>query len=129
MRRRVDRGQNLVELAIVMPLLLLILMGVIDLGRAFHAYIVEENAAREAARYGASHPSQLTGADSAEERAITEATNAGISPVTVNVQKLSGSDTTIQATVSYQFSLLSGFLGIGPLNLSGTAEMTVLALL
>lgn len=129
MRRRVDRGQNLVELAIVMPLLLLILMGVIDLGRAFHAYIVVENAAREAARYGASHPSQLTGADSAEERAITEATNAGISPVTVSVQKLSGSDTTIQATVSYQFSLLSGFLGIGPLNLTGTAEMTVLALL
>ena len=56
-RRRRERGQSLVETAIVFPILLLLLAAVVDFGRAFDAYIVLTNAAREGARYGAIHPS------------------------------------------------------------------------
>lgn len=50
-RRR--RGQALVELALVLPVLLLILFGIVEFGRIFHAYLVIANAARVGAREGA----------------------------------------------------------------------------
>jgi Flp pilus assembly protein TadG len=51
-RLRGERGQSLVEMALVAPIFFLLLMGIIDLGHAFHDYVVLENAAREGARYG-----------------------------------------------------------------------------
>jgi len=51
--RRSERGANLVEAALVVPILILILAGVVDLGRAFYSYIAIANAAREGARAGA----------------------------------------------------------------------------
>lgn len=47
-----ERGQSLVEFAFIIPVLMLILLGVFDFGRAFYAYNAISNAAREGARYG-----------------------------------------------------------------------------
>lgn len=43
-------GQSLVEFAMVLPLLLLLVMGVFEFGRAWNAYQVITDASREAAR-------------------------------------------------------------------------------
>jgi hypothetical protein len=51
--RRLQCGQGLLELALVLPFLLLLLMGAIDLGRVFFAYAAISNAAYEAARQAA----------------------------------------------------------------------------
>jgi len=51
--RRPDRGQGLVEFALVLPLLLLLLVGVVELGRMLVIYSSVNAASREAARYGA----------------------------------------------------------------------------
>ena len=48
--KRSERGSNLVEFALVLPLLVLILAGMADIGRAFNSYMVITNAAREGAR-------------------------------------------------------------------------------
>jgi Flp pilus assembly protein TadG len=45
-----ERGAAALEMAIVLPLLILILGGIIDYGRAFFTQIVLANAAREGAR-------------------------------------------------------------------------------
>lgn len=45
-----ERGQTLVEFALVIPLVLLLFMGVFDFGRAFFAYNNVSNAAREGSR-------------------------------------------------------------------------------
>ena len=47
-----EKGANLVEAAMVVPLLLLLLVGVSDMGRAYHTYITIINAAREACATG-----------------------------------------------------------------------------
>lgn len=44
------RGQSMVEFALILPVFVLILVGVFDLGRAVYAYNTINNAAREAAR-------------------------------------------------------------------------------
>jgi Flp pilus assembly protein TadG len=49
-RGRVGRGQALVEFALVLPLFLLFLIAIFDLGRAVFAYNTLTNAAREGAR-------------------------------------------------------------------------------
>jgi Flp pilus assembly protein TadG len=55
-RRRFQSGQSLVEFAIVLPLLLLLLVGVIELGRYAYLAILVGNAARAGAAYGAQSP-------------------------------------------------------------------------
>lgn len=45
-----ESGQALVELAIVLPILILVLMAIVDFGRVFHGNLAVTAAAREAAR-------------------------------------------------------------------------------
>jgi Flp pilus assembly protein TadG len=51
-RLRQERGAELIEMALVLPLLLLIIMGIIDFGFMFREMNVVTNAAREGARTG-----------------------------------------------------------------------------
>ena len=53
--RKKRSGQALVEIAILLPVLLLLLMLILDLGRGIYYYSVIHNAAREGARYGIVH--------------------------------------------------------------------------
>jgi TadE-like protein len=55
-------GQSLVEFALVLPLFLTILIGMVDVGRAIWANNVIANAAREAARYAIVHGGTKTNA-------------------------------------------------------------------
>lgn len=49
---REDGGQNIVEFALLLPLLMYILMGIIQFGFIFAAYLTLNNAIREGARWG-----------------------------------------------------------------------------
>jgi len=49
-RRTDDRGQSLVEFAIILPVLLALVVGIFEFGRAWNVYQVTTNAAREGAR-------------------------------------------------------------------------------
>ncbi|HEX9180374.1 MAG TPA: TadE family protein, partial [Burkholderiales bacterium] len=49
-RRRGQRGQALVEFALILPLLMLVLFGIVEFGRAWNAKQVLTDAAREGAR-------------------------------------------------------------------------------
>lgn len=47
-----ERGQGLVEFALVLPIFLILVLGIVDFGWALKSYITITNAAREGARYG-----------------------------------------------------------------------------
>jgi uncharacterized membrane protein len=51
-----QRGQSMVEVALAMPVLLLILAGILDVGRAYFTYISLSDAAAEGAAFAAIHP-------------------------------------------------------------------------
>jgi Flp pilus assembly protein TadG len=70
-----QRGQELIEFAIILPFLLLVAFGVLDLGRIFHAAITITNAAREGARYGTFYPDDAPGIIAATQ---SEAADSGI---------------------------------------------------
>jgi hypothetical protein len=54
------RGQSLVEFAIVLPLFLSLIFGILDLGRAVWAMDVSSHAANEAARFAIVHGGSAT---------------------------------------------------------------------
>ena len=56
-----NRGGALVELAFITPLLLLITMGAVDIGRAGYVGLEVQNAAHAGAEYGSLNPSDTTG--------------------------------------------------------------------
>jgi Flp pilus assembly protein TadG len=59
-RRRSRSGQSLVELALMLPLIALILLGTLDLARMFFAYEQLTNAVKEGALYAGREPSAAT---------------------------------------------------------------------
>jgi len=56
-----DAGQSLVEVALALPILLMLLLGLVDGARAYYFAGVVANAAREGARIAAADPTLLTG--------------------------------------------------------------------
>jgi len=55
LRWRGLRAQNLVEFALIFPVLMLLLIGMINFGRVFHVLIAISNSAREGVRYGSTY--------------------------------------------------------------------------
>lgn len=55
-RFRAESGQSLLEVALLMPLLSLIFLGIVDMGRYAYQAIALGNAARAAVAYGAQSP-------------------------------------------------------------------------
>ena len=52
-RIKQNRGQSLVEFALVLPLLMILVFGIIDFGMGLRSYISLTNATREGARFAA----------------------------------------------------------------------------
>jgi Flp pilus assembly protein TadG len=77
-RRRRSRGQALVEFAIALPIFLVLMMGIFDLGRAIYQYNGVSEAAREIARVTSVHPGTTLG--NSTETAAVIATQKGLIP-------------------------------------------------
>ena len=140
-RIRVRRGQALAELALVLPVLLLLLLGALDLGRLFYSQITITNAAKEAALVSSRGGTYLANtacndANSVMCAALTEAKGGFVevdkskvtqSPSTVVVCPVNASiGTTVSVTVTAPFQLLTpligGLLGGQGMTLSATAH-------
>ena len=59
-QRRSSRGQGLVEFAMIAPLFFLLLLGIVEFGRAIYYVQILNNAAREGARYAIVHGNEST---------------------------------------------------------------------
>ncbi|MEQ1726810.1 MAG: TadE family protein [Vicinamibacterales bacterium] len=82
-RRRSERGAALVELAVALPLLLLIMVGTIDFGRAFRTAMIVTNAARTGAQFGSQTPVNATNTAgmATTANAVLTANGLGATPV------------------------------------------------
>jgi Flp pilus assembly protein TadG len=133
---RSERGANLVEMALVSTFLLLLVAGVVDIGRAFNNYIIITNSAREGARQGSRLP--CNGANQALFRlaivdaAIQEAAGSGVDLVGGNIaidpdpvgDGCPAAGSPIDVTVEFNFAtILGGILGVNEFPLRITASM------
>lgn len=124
-RQKRTRGQSLVEFAFCLPVLVLLLVGIFDLGRAFNAHIVITNAAREGAYYGSMYPHDTSGIS---DQVINEAQGSGIplAAEDIAISTTGAINTPVSVAVTYDFAFLTTyFFGGAPLTLQGRAEMMV----
>lgn len=129
-----EQGQSLVEFAIILPVLLLIVLGTIDLGMGFKTYIALTNAAREGVRWISIHPSDQAGArDRVQEEAervgledgIIIADGYGVSFSPNQDDYAAGENVTVN--VSYEYDMLFGSI-IGLPSIPFTAHSTMVVL-
>jgi Flp pilus assembly protein TadG len=130
---RSERGAELIEFAIVMPILIFIIAGIFEFGMMFRAFEAVTNAAREGARVGV-----LPGYDTPDVQTrvndyLAASGLTGTRTTTVTNQTLTtgaGAFTarSVQVSYVYPFVVLSGFAPLfggnfGSINLNAAAIM------
>jgi Flp pilus assembly protein TadG len=125
-----EEGAAAIEFAILLPLLMMILFGIIEFGLVLYRQEVITNASREGARFGIiiGDPRPTTG--DIQTVVNTYLTNAGLyaGNATVSVtgaQGAPGSDLTVSVVYPYDFLVLPSFATslANTLNLSATTLM------
>lgn len=128
--RRKERGAVAVEMAIVLPLLLLILLGIIEFGRAYNVQVSLTQAAREGARHAAIHYNDAS-LDVAGTALGAAPALAGLGVSVTDNASGCPSSSDVKVTTSVTLPSLTGFLDAGffgaprifPLSMTGVGVM------
>lgn len=97
-----QEGQDLVEYAIALPIMLLFLMVVLDLGRVVYVYSALHNSVRDGARFGIINPTDAFGIET-----VVRAKAVGLDPAELTVFVVQPDLQTIQVRATYQFTAVT----------------------
>ncbi len=111
------RGQSLVEFGLLLPILVLLVLGAIDFGRVYFAYVSVTNGARNGADYAASHCSLSCDEDGIRNAVVADTSdllNTSSTNPAISVLNDLDSQGRLQThvTVNYTFSTLFPWPGI-----------------
>ncbi|MCI0456601.1 MAG: pilus assembly protein [Gemmataceae bacterium] len=125
------RGAAAAELAVVLPVLMLIVVGALDFGRFAHSHIAVTNAARAGAGVGSANPPTVPTLGTWKAQ-VTQAVHDEMaqlgtpSTVTVSDPYTDEGRTLFKVTVEYPFSTVVAWPGIpGSLTLRHTVVMEI----
>ena len=137
--RERERGSAMVEAAICIPLLLVLMVGIFEVGRAYETWQVLTNAAREGARMAVMPSSDNTTTTALVREYMTNGQLTGAAAATVNINEgasINVNGTAVSAslvTVDYpfQFIMLQPIVRLvspgatvgGPITMRATAVM------
>ena len=130
LRHGTIRGQSLVEFALIIPILLLLLMGILDLGRAISAYNSVSNAARSAARVAVVDQN----ASVVDQAAIDEAFGLDLEPDDVDFNPNVNGDSPcrlqvceVEVSVEYTYEAATPIIGniVGPITVRSVTRLPI----
>ena len=137
LRQNRHRGQSLVEFALILPVFILILVGIFDVGRAVFAYNTLNNAAREAVRVAIVDQDATTITNEAIARSVSLGLEDA-SDVSIDYLQPDYTDTppcnatpkygcVVQVEVSYSYTPAMPILGsiMGTLRLTGESSQPI----
>lgn len=125
-------GQALPEFALVLPVLMLVLLIAVDVGRLFYAWVTINNATRIAANYAAAAPTASFGPGSEYETTVRNESQHGncalasVSAPTFAPDTNVGSTATVSLSCSFEIltPFIGGFIG-DPLTISASSTFVV----
>lgn len=126
MRRRLQKadGQATVEMALILPILIWLMLGLVDVARMANTFLVIQHASREAVRLG------VTGASDSQvsNRVFAMAPTLDSTQMTVAISpvgvRTTGSDITVRINYRYRVLAIMAFVGAEvPLTASLTARV------
>ncbi|MBN1537339.1 MAG: pilus assembly protein [Anaerolineales bacterium] len=127
---RRENGQSMVEFAFSAVFILILLVGVVDLGRAFFAYMTIRDAVQEGALYGSTYPNDFEGVKNRVRGTakfpvdLSDTVNVAVPDPEIIGSACAGHSIKVQTT--YTFTLTTPFLGtiIGTQNVPIKASIT-----
>lgn len=128
------RGQSLVEFALALPILLLLIFGLVDLGRAVFVSNQLAEAARDGARYGSVQARAYSPSTRDEVEDWIRARLQAVPSPTISADCTAGNPTfgctvndILVVTVQSDLEMITPIIGqlIGPLTLEGRSEVIV----
>lgn len=130
MAEKSERGAAAVEFALLAPVLIMLLLGIMEFGRAYNAQITLSNAAREGVRVMAINNSQS--AAKVATKNVAGALNPGLkdekivfkyqtTPATTPVPTACSANVQVTVTIDYSLSTMTGIAG--PFAMKGTGTM------
>src|SRR3989337_3484642 len=132
-KRKGEKGQALVEFALLVPIFLLLLFAIVDFGMGFYSWITVTNAAREGARLGVVLATEQQIEDRVYQAADLPDESTQMTVTVTNAQGLPGESVVV--AVDYDYDLITPLAGlvqffsgnvIGPtLTFNSTAEMRI----
>ncbi len=126
--RHNERGASLVEFALILPIFLLLVLGMVDMGQGFNTYIGMLNATREGALWVSRNPDDLAGMTA---RLDTELEQIGLTVDLMTVSRTPNKTSydpgdLITVDLAYPYPLLFGAVtGLPPLTLHTEHTMRV----
>ena len=119
-----ERGQDLAEYALALPIVLLILMSILDLGRVVYIYSSLHNSVRDGARYGIINPTDTLGIE-----ALVRTKAVGLDPLDLTVTVAQPDPQSIRVAATYDFAvvspIVSAMVGGSPWPVGSQATMRV----
>ncbi len=109
-RLKCKKGQSLVEMALALPVLILLFCGITDFGWIIANTLIVENASREGARLGTVVASDSTYSSQVRSRVLSvspDYSRSGISVSTTLTSPTNPSAGDVKVTVRYTFTLLT----------------------
>lgn len=119
MTQQSERGAAAVEFAIVLPLLLTLLLGIVEFSRAFNAQVTLTSAAREGVRVMAI-TNKPADAKTAAQKAAASLGSIPTSDITMSTNSCAS---PAQVTLTIKFKLTTATGIAGPFNMHGKAVM------
>lgn len=105
------RGQSLVEFALILPIFLILVMGIFDLGRVVYYYSAIHNAAREGVRYGSVQQCDIAGIEDRARHLAAGLEDALVIPSPI-FETEGGVPAYIIVTVEYTFEPVTPLIGV-----------------
>lgn len=126
MRRTSERGAVAVEFAILAPVLIMILLGIVEFGRAYNAQVSLSNAAREGVRVMAISKNVSSARTAAKAAAVSlnpplADSNIAFSAAPASASSPCPTGSQMTVTISYTLSTITGIAG--PFAMSGKGVM------
>jgi Flp pilus assembly protein TadG len=115
-RLRSERGQALAEFALVLPLILLFIAGIVEMGRAWNIKQAVTDAAREGARYAVVQDPTITSTDDVKAKVEERLALASIESSTIDFSgafHTPGSEMTVTVSTQHQMGLIGALLEWG----------------
>jgi Flp pilus assembly protein TadG len=123
---RNERGQTAVEFALVAPILIVLVLGIIQIGVAFHDYVTLTDAARAGARKAI--VSRFSGGSLSDAQQAVRDSASGLDQTKLGVSVTDPSwntpGSTVTVTASYPYTINIPLLGLTIVNgnLNATAK-------
>jgi len=124
-----EKGQGLVEMALILPVFILLIMGIFDLGRGILAANTAAEAARQGARYAVTFPSDTAGIQNAATTAAYGLTLSASTPISISEPSGACIGNPVTVTVTGTFvpvtPLISTFTGSSGITIVRRTTMLI----